>query len=72
MPKLIIDDKEIKVEEGLTVIQSCNQAGIEIPHFCFYERLNIAGNCHMCLIEIEKASKLIAFLCYTSQRWNDY
>ncbi|MBN8512407.1 MAG: NADH-quinone oxidoreductase subunit G [Rickettsiales bacterium] len=60
MPKLKIDDKEIEVEDGLTVMQACEQAGIEIPHFCFHERLNIAGNCRMCLVEMEKSPKPIA------------
>jgi NADH-quinone oxidoreductase subunit G len=60
MPKLTIDDQEIEVEDGLTVMQACTQAGIEIPHFCFHQRLNIAGNCRMCLVEMEKAPKLIA------------
>lgn len=60
MPKLIIDEKEIEVEEGLTVMQACESAGIEIPHFCFHERLKIAGNCRMCLVEMERAPKPIA------------
>jgi len=60
MPKLTIDGKEIEVEEGLTVMQACNQAGIEIPHFCFHDRLAIAGNCRMCLVEMERAPKPIA------------
>ncbi len=60
MPKLTIDNKEIEVEDGLTVMQACEQAGIEIPHFCFHERLEIAGNCRMCLVEIEKSPKPIA------------
>ena len=60
MPKLTIDNKEIEVEDGLTVMQACEQAGIEIPHFCFHERLKIAGNCRMCLVEMEKAPKPIA------------
>jgi len=60
MPKLTIDDNEIEVEDGLTVMQACEQAGIEIPHFCFHERLKIAGNCRMCLVEMERAPKLIA------------
>ncbi len=60
MPKLTIDDNEIDAEEGLTVMQACEQAGIEIPHFCFHERLKIAGNCRMCLVEMERAPKLIA------------
>ncbi len=60
MPKLTIDNKEIEVEDGLTVMQACEQAGIEIPHFCFHERLKIAGNCRMCLVEMEKSPKPIA------------
>jgi len=60
MLKLTIDDSEIEVEEGLTVMQACEQAGIEIPHFCFHEKLKIAGNCRMCLVEMERAPKLIA------------
>lgn len=60
MPKLKIDDKEIEVEDGLTVMQACEQVGVEIPHFCFHERLNIAGNCRMCLVEMEKSPKPIA------------
>ena len=60
MPKLTIDNKEIEVEDGLTVMQACEQAGIEIPHFCFHERLKIAGNCRICLVEMEKAPKPIA------------
>lgn len=60
MPKLIIDDQEIEVEAGSTVMQACEKAGKEIPHFCFHDKLKIAGNCRMCLVEMEKAPKLIA------------
>jgi len=60
MPKLTIDDKEIEVEDGLTVMQACEHAGIEVPHFCFHERLKIAGNCRMCLVEMERVPKPIA------------
>lgn len=60
MPKLTINGNKIEVEEGLTVMQACELAGIEIPHFCFHERLKIAGNCRMCLVEMERAPKLIA------------
>lgn len=60
MPKLTIDNKQIEVEEGLTVMQACEAAGVEIPHFCFHERLKIAGNCRMCLVEMEKSPKPIA------------
>ncbi len=60
MPKLTIDDSEVEVEPGLTVIQACEQAGIEIPRFCYHERLSIAGNCRMCLVEMERAPKPMA------------
>ena len=64
MPKLIVNDKEIEIEEGLTVLQACEQAGVEIPRFCYHEKLSIAGNCRMCLVEIEKISKTNSFLRY--------
>ncbi len=60
MPKLTIDGKQIEVEAGLTVLQACERAGVEIPRFCYHERLSIAGNCRMCLVEQEKAPKPIA------------
>ncbi len=60
MPKLTIDGKEIEVAPGKTVFQACQQAGVEVPHFCFHERLAVAGNCRMCLVEMEKAPKPIA------------
>ncbi len=53
MPKkLIIDGQEIEVEDGITLLQACEQAGVEIPRFCYHERLSIAGNCRMCLVEV--------------------
>ena len=60
MLKLKINGKEIDVEEGLTVLQACEQAGAEIPRFCYHEKLSIAGNCRMCLVEMEKSPKPIA------------
>ncbi|CCQ73871.1 NADH-quinone oxidoreductase subunit NuoG [Magnetospira sp. QH-2] len=60
MPKLTIDGMEIEVEPGLTVLQACEQVGIEIPRFCYHERLSIAGNCRMCLVEMERAPKPVA------------
>ncbi|OUS22059.1 NADH-quinone oxidoreductase subunit G [Rhodobacterales bacterium 59_46_T64] len=50
--KIIIDDKEIEVEGAMTLIQACEQAGVEVPRFCYHERLSIAGNCRMCLVEV--------------------
>ncbi len=60
MPKLTINDMEVEVEDGLTVLQACEQAGVEIPRFCFHDRLSIAGNCRMCLVEMERAPKPVA------------
>ncbi len=60
MPKLTIDGQEVIVEEGTTVIQACEKLGIEIPRFCYHPRLAIAGNCRMCLVEMEKSPKPIA------------
>jgi NADH-quinone oxidoreductase subunit G len=60
MPKLTIDGIAVEVPAGTTVLQACQQAGIEVPHFCYHERLAIAGNCRMCLVEQEKAPKPIA------------
>ncbi|WP_135503440.1 NADH-quinone oxidoreductase subunit NuoG [Roseovarius aestuariivivens] len=50
--KIIIDDQEVEVDGAMTLIQACEQAGIEIPRFCYHERLSIAGNCRMCLVEV--------------------
>ena len=52
MPRLIIDGKEHDMPDGITLIQACALAGIEIPRFCYHERLSIAGNCRMCLVEV--------------------
>src|SRR5471030_434028 len=60
MPKLTIDGIAVEVPPGTTVLQACQRAGVEVPHFCFHERLQIAGNCRMCLVEQEKAPKPIA------------
>jgi len=60
MPKLTIDGQEVEVPTGATVLQACEAAGREIPRFCYHERLTIAGNCRMCLVEQEKAPKPIA------------
>src|ERR1700761_3814547 len=60
MPKLTIDGREIEVDPGTALIQACEYAGIEIPRFCYHERLAIAGNCRMCLVEVEKSPKPVA------------
>ena len=53
MPTVKIDGKEMEVPAGITVLQACELAGVEIPRFCYHERLSIAGNCRMCLVEIK-------------------
>jgi NADH-quinone oxidoreductase subunit G len=60
MPTLTIDGVQVTVEPGATVLQACEAAGKEIPRFCYHERLSIAGNCRMCLVEMEKSPKPIA------------
>jgi len=60
MPKIIVNNKEVEFEEGMTVLQACELAGEEIPRFCYHEKLSIAGNCRMCLVEMEKSPKPIA------------
>ena len=60
MLKIKVNDIDVEVEEGLTVLQACEKAGVEIPRFCYHEKLSIAGNCRMCLVELEKSPKPIA------------
>ena len=60
MPKVTIDGQEVEVAPGTTILQACQQAGVEIPHFCYHERLAIAGNCRMCLVEVERSPKPVA------------
>ena len=52
MPKILINGKEIEFEKGMTVLQACELADVEIPRFCYHEKLSIAGNCRMCLVEM--------------------
>ena len=60
MLKIKVNNKDIEIEEGLTVLQACEKAGVEIPRFCYHEKLSIAGNCRMCLVEVEKSPKPVA------------
>ena len=60
MPKLSIDGREIEVEAGTTILQAAEVLGIEIPRFCYHERLAISGNCRMCLVEVEKMPKPVS------------
>ena len=65
MPKLNINGREIEVEDGITLLQACELAGFEIPRFCYHERLSVAGNCRMCLVEVVGMPKPMAS-CATS------
>ena len=58
--KLIVDGREVEVPAHYTLLQACEEAGAEIPRFCFHERLSIAGNCRMCLVELKGAPKPVA------------
>jgi len=60
MPKVTIDGEAIEVPAGITVLQACEIAGKEVPRFCYHERLSVAGNCRMCLVEMEKSPKPVA------------
>ena len=60
MTKLTIDGQQIEVPANTTIIQAAELAGVEIPRFCYHERLSIAGNCRMCLVEVEKSPKPVA------------
>ena len=57
---LTIDGRQIEVASGMTLLQACEEAGVEIPRFCYHERLSIAGNCRMCLVEVEGTPKPVA------------
>ncbi|MEQ8805488.1 MAG: 2Fe-2S iron-sulfur cluster-binding protein, partial [Rhodospirillales bacterium] len=57
MPKITIDGTEHEVEAGMTILQACEQAGKEVPRFCYHDRLSIAGNCRMCLVAMERSPK---------------
>ena len=64
MAKVTVDGIEVEVPNGASVLQACEAAGKEIPRFCYHERLSVAGNCRMCLVEVEKAPKPIASCSY--------
>jgi NADH-quinone oxidoreductase subunit G len=64
MARLTVDGIEVEVPNGATVLQACEAAGKEIPRFCYHERLSVAGNCRMCLVEVEKAPKPVASCAY--------
>ncbi len=60
MKKVFVNEKEISVPDNATVMQACEIAGQEIPRFCYHESLSIAGNCRMCLVEVENSAKPVA------------
>ena len=63
MPKITINGKEIEFQKGMIILQACELADVEIPRFCYHEKkkkLSIAGNCRMCLVEMEKSAKPVA------------
>src|ERR1700754_1908984 len=60
MPKLTINGTELEVAAGTSVLQACEQMGIEVPRFCYHDRLSVPANCRMCLVEVEKAPKPVA------------
>jgi NADH-quinone oxidoreductase subunit G len=64
MAKVTVDGVEVEVPNGATVLQAAELAGAEIPRFCYHERLSVAGNCRMCLVEVEKAPKPVASCAY--------
>ena len=64
MVKVTVDGREVDVPNGFSVLQACEMAGVEIPRFCYHERLSVAGNCRMCLVQVEKAPKPIASCSY--------
>ena len=64
MAKVTVDGIDVEVPNGASVLQACEAAGVEIPRFCYHERLSVAGNCRMCLVEIEKAPKPVASCAY--------
>lgn len=58
--EVFVDDKPLKVDSSYTIFQACTEAGVTIPRFCYHEKLAVAGNCRMCLVEVEKSPKPIA------------
>ncbi|MGH2574609.1 MAG: 2Fe-2S iron-sulfur cluster-binding protein, partial [Ignavibacteria bacterium] len=59
MPYITIDGKQIEFKQGQTIIEAARDNGIEIPHFCWHPALTVAGNCRICLVEVEKLPKLV-------------
>jgi NADH-quinone oxidoreductase subunit G len=64
MIKIFINNVALLLPRNTSVLEACQASGVIIPRFCYHERLNVAGNCRMCLVEIEKAPKPIAACAY--------
>ncbi len=60
--KVKVDDIDVEVAPGTSIMQACEEAGAEIPRFCYHERLSVAGNCRMCLVNVKGAPKPVAKL----------
>jgi NADH dehydrogenase (ubiquinone) Fe-S protein 1 len=60
MIEIFVNNNKFQVEKGSTILQACASIGLEIPRFCYHEKLSIAGNCRMCLVEVEKTPKPVA------------
>src|SRR5690606_893134 len=61
--RLTVDGINVEVDKGTSVMNAAKAAGVEIPHFCYHSRLSVAGNCRMCLVDIEKSPKPVASCC---------
>ena len=61
--EVFIDNKRVLVDPGTTILQACSELGIDIPRYCYHDRLSIAGNCRMCLVEVEKMPKVREYIC---------
>ena len=68
MTKILVDGKELDVPPEFTLLQACEEAGAEIPRFCFHERLSVAGNCRMCLVEVKPGPPKPAASCAMAVR----
>ena len=60
--EVFVDGKRVLVDPGTTVMQACAMVGSEIPRFCYHDRLSVAGNCRMCLVEVEKSPKVFVII----------
>ena len=60
MPKVKINEIEVDVEDGASVLQACEKIGVEVPRFCYHDRLSVSANCRMCLVEVNGGKKPVA------------